>query len=360
MKILLNMTVLQFKMLVRDKALLIGSLGVAVISMCIFGFVFGGTTTQPLAIGVSDLDNSPASQGLLNSLQRDPGLKITTGQRDALVDAMKKGDYNAVVVIQPGFEANIGSGQAKVQFYVDETDQINAARSRGTVNGIFDAVSKQATGFRPLITVEEQKVSVRKLRQIDYLTPGMIGVAVMFANMFVGVALIAWRDRNTLKRLSATPLQSWQLILSQVFAHVALSIVQVAVILTLGIVLFNIQFSPEMALPILVFTVAGAFSIISLGYAVGNFVKKEQSATSVVNLIALPMMFLSGSYFVVSPPDFLKPLVEVLPLTHVNRAFRQIMLSEAGLGSLWVSLALLVAFGAILLTISARTFRWSR
>lgn len=360
MKILVNMTILQFKMLVRDKALLIGSLGVAVISMLIFGLVFGGTSAQPLTIGVHDMDNSPASQGLLTALQRDQSMKIITGERQALVEAMKKGDYNAVVVIQSGFGANIGSGQAKIQFYVDETDQINAARSRATVNGIFDAVSKQATGFRPVIAVEEQKVSVRKLRQIDYLTPGMIGVAVMFANMFVGVALIAWRDRNTLKRLSATPLQSWQLILSQVFAHVALSIGQVVAILTLGIVMFNIQFSPEMALPMLVFTVAGAFSIISLGYAVGNFVKKEQSATSVVNLIALPMMFLSGSYFVVSPPDLLKPVVEIMPLTHVNRAFRQIMLNEAGLGSLWVSLAVLVAFGVVLLTISARTFRWSR
>lgn len=360
MKILFNMTILQFKMLVRDKALLIGSLGVAVISMAIFGVVFGGNGTQPLAVGVTDLDNSPVSQGLVSALQKDQSVKITTGERAALVEAMKKGEYNAVIVIQPGFGANIGGGQAKVQFYVDETDQINAARSRGTVNGIFDAVSKQATGFRPVIAVEEQKVSVRKLRQIDYLTPGMIGVAVMFANMFVGVALITWRDRNTLKRLSATPLQSWQLILSQVFAHIALSIAQVIVILTLGIALFNIQFAPEMALPMLLFTIAGAFSIISLGYAVGNFVKKEQSATSVVNLIALPMMFLSGSYFVVSPPDFLKPLVEILPLTHLNRAFRQIMLSEAGLGSLWISLALLVGFGVVLLTISARTFRWSK
>lgn len=360
MKILLNMTVLQFKMLLRNKLLLVGSLGVAIISMLIFGLVFGSNTVRPLTIGLVDLDKSQVSQQIVATMKKDVGLAITEGEQQTLLDNMKKGDYDAVVVIQPGFMTGLANAQAKVQLYVEDADMIAAARSRGMINGIFDAVSKQATGYKELVQVEEQKVTVRVLRQIDYLTPGMIGVTIMFGNLFVGVALISWRERNTLKRLSATPLKSWQLIVAQIIAHLTLTVAQVVIILGLGILLFNIQFSASWILPLLIFTLAGAFSMISLGYAIGNFAKKEQSATSLVNLISLPMMFLGGSYFVVSPPDFLKPIVDALPLTHLNHAFRQIMLSDAAFGSLLLNLAVLLAFGIVLLAISIRTFRWSR
>ena len=44
-------------------------------------------------------------------------------------------------------------------------------------------------------------------RQIDWLTPGMAGMMVMWANLAVGATLIAWRERGILKRLAVTPLR---------------------------------------------------------------------------------------------------------------------------------------------------------
>ena len=360
MRIFVKMVKLQFKMLLRNKALMISSLGLAVISMLIFGLLFGDSNAQPLSVGVVDLDKSPASNGVITALQKPANVKVTTGEQTTLLDELKKGQHSAVVVIEPGFGSGLATGTSHVQLYVDNGNVISAAQSRGTIEAVLDSVSKQTAGFKDLIQVDEQQVTIQAQRQIDYLTPGMLGMTIMYANMFVGVALIGWRERGTLKRLNATPLKAWQLIGSQIVSQLALSLVQAVIILVIATTAFGVHIEldwlPELGLIVL----AGTFSIVALGYAVGNFVKKQQAAQSTVTLIALPMMFLGGSYFVVDPPAFLKPLVEVLPLTHINRAFREVMLYSGDWSNLLPSFAVLLAVGAGLLALSIRTFNWSK
>jgi ABC-2 type transport system permease protein len=360
MKILWGMILIQFKMLLRNRELIISSLGVAIVSMLIFGWLFGTPTSQALRVGVVDNDKSALSTQITGAMKNDKAFAISEGTQDDLVKQMKEGKVAAVVVIEQGFATGLTTGTAKVQLFVDESDVIGATRARATVYGVFDAVSKQATGFKELIQVQEQKISVQALRQIDYLTPGMLGLSIMFANMYVGVALIAWREKGTLKRLSATPLKSWQLIVSQIISQIALSFAQAVVIILIAQFVFNVNYKAEWTPLLSLCIVAGSFSIISLGYCIGNFVNKQQAAQSTVTLIALPMMFLGGSYFVVDPPAFLQPLVNILPLTHLNRALRSVMLNNGGIDTIWVNLVALFAFGLALLVFSARTFRWSR
>ncbi len=360
MRTFLKMITLQFKMLLRNKALMISSLGLAVVSMLIFGSLFGNANSQPLTVGVVDLDKSPASSQVIAAMQNNEALKVIPGEQTRLVDELKKGQRSAVVVIPPGFGSGLGQSTAQVQLFIDDTDLIGAARSRGIISGIFDAVGKKSAGFKDLIRLDEQKVTVQQQRQIDVLTPGMLGMTIMYANLFVGVALIGWRERGTLKRLSATPLKAWQLIGSQIISQLVLSLVQAGLLLLVAMLVFGVRVELNWLPTLAIIVVVGTYSIVSLGYAVGNFVKKQQAAQSTATLIALPMMFLGGSYFVVAPPDFLKPLVEILPLTHLNRSFRQVMLNDASLSSLFPSLGIMLAFGTVLLLVSVRTFRWSK
>jgi ABC-2 type transport system permease protein len=360
MKILFGMTVIQFKMLLRNKELLLSSLGVAVISMLIFGMLFGGSGAQALRLGLVDNDKSAVSTQIVGTLKNDKAFAITEGVQSNLVQQMKDGKLSAVVIVEQGFGTGLTGGNAKVQLYVDESDLIGSARAKGMVYGAFDAISKQATGFKELVQIQEQKISVQAMRQIDYLTPGMLGLSIMFANMYVGVALIAWRERGTLKRLSGTPLKAWQLIISQIISQIVLSFAQALIIIAIAQMVFNVNYKAEWTPLMILCIFAGSFSIISLGYCIGNFINKQQAAQSAVTLIALPMMFLGGSYFVVDPPAFLQPLVNILPLTHLNRAFRSIMLNNGGIEAIWVNLVVLMAFGIALLVLSVRTFRWSR
>lgn len=359
MQTLLRMTLLQFKMLLRNRALLASSLGLAVVSMLVFGFAFGNNDNAGGALGLADLDHTASSARVIAGFKANPTVAVTTADEATLIADLEKDKYSAVVTLEPGFEAGLLSNTARVRLYIDNANLLNAGRMRALITAVFGQIGKQARGFQDPITVEEQQVSVRQRRQIDFLTPGMIGVTIMFANMFVGIALMTWRERGTLKRLSATPLRSWQLIGSQIISQLLLSFVQVGIILLLATLLFQVQVDLAWLPGMAVLVAAGTFSIVALGYVVANFVQRREAAQTVVTLVTLPMMFLAGSYFPVSVPAFAQPLVNVLPLTQLNSAIRQIMLNDAGVGSVLPNLLTLFATGVLLLALSIRTFRWS-
>jgi len=79
-----------------------------------------------------------------------------------------------------------------------------------------------------------------------------------------------------------------------------------------------------------------------------------------MNLIQLPMWILSGIFF--SPdrfPSFLQPLVQALPLTQLNYAFRAVILEGASLASQGWRLGILVLWGGVSFAAALRWFRWN-
>lgn len=359
MKNLLVMTIAQFKIVTRNRLLLVASLGIAIISMLIFGFLFEDTNTRPLSIVVSDLDGSATSKQIVAALKKEPTLRVSEQERNAALDRLKRGQLAAVVVIEPDFEKALSSGNARVELYVDQSDLIGSARGRASVMGVFDAVSKQKSGYKALIRVQEQQVSVQKQRAIDVLTPGMLGLTLLYANIYVGIPLTTWRLNGTLRRLHATPLKAWQLIIAQMLSQFLLSSVQAAIILVIARVIFGVVIDPLILPQIALFVIAGSFSMMALGYAIGNFVPRPNAAQAVATLIALPMMFLGGSYFPVNVSGILWVIVEITPLTHLNRAFQQIMLNRAGWDVLLPELGILLLIGMLLLLLAVRAFRWN-
>src|SRR5260370_16691039 len=80
-----------FIMLTRQRALIISSLGLAVISMLVFGFLFGGNGSVKTRIGVVDQDHSNISAQVASQLQKSNSLPVHTGintqQQQALTNA---------------------------------------------------------------------------------------------------------------------------------------------------------------------------------------------------------------------------------------------------------------------------------
>src|SRR5260221_13131697 len=68
-----------FIMLTRQRALIISSLGLAVISMLVFGFLFGGNGSVKTRIGVVDQDHSSISAQVASQLQKSNSLQAYTG-----------------------------------------------------------------------------------------------------------------------------------------------------------------------------------------------------------------------------------------------------------------------------------------
>jgi ABC-type multidrug transport system permease subunit len=104
---------------------------------------------------------------------------------------------------------------------------------------------------------------------------------------------------------------------------------------------------------------SGAIALISMGLTVSARVRSEELADGLLNLISWPMMILSGVWFSLEGTNaWAQRLAEFLPLTHMVDAARRVMLDGADVADVAFEIALLLGIALVLLTASARAFRW--
>jgi ABC-2 type transport system permease protein len=209
------------------------------------------------------------------------------------------------------------------------------------------------------VTLTEQAVSVHQLTQIDFVAPGMIGMMLMWANLAVGSVLVGWRQQGIMKRLAVTPLKPGTLIGAQMLARLILSFIQAAILIGVAMLVFHVQvIGSWFALGLTI--AVGALAMLAIGFVIGSFATTPDTAQAIMFLITFPMTFLGGSYFATdNAPSFLKPVINALPLTHLNDAVRQIINNGASLATVQTDLLILLAWLVAGLLLSTRAFRWA-
>jgi ABC-2 type transport system permease protein len=350
-----------FIMVLRQRSLIISSLGLAVVSVLVFGFLFGDGGAAKIQLGVVDQDHSAVSAQIMSELQKqNNSLALYTGTNEAEQQALKDGKRDAVLVIPAGFGNQLRSGTAGVQLTVfyNQGDPVREATTRLAISAIVDGINRAATHQPAPVTVNEQGVSVKQLRTIDYVAPGMIGMLLMWANLTVAVQLVFWREQGITKRLAATPLTPIGMITGQLLARLLLSVMQEVVLIALAIQLFKIQIYGSLGLLALMI-VLGAVTMLAIGFAVSSFFKKSQAANAAILLVSFPMMFLGGSYFPVNGiTGFMGTIIHSLPLYYLNDALRQIVNNGAGWAAIQTSVLMLAAWIIASLLVTWRAFHW--
>jgi ABC-2 type transport system permease protein len=346
-------------MLRRNRLLVITSLGLALISIFVFGWLFGSNGSAQLRLGLVDEDHTPASAQLASQLRANDAIRVETGSQSGEVAALRTGNRDAVLVITAGFGAGLASGHSSLLVYYNQSDPVTQAAARGAIQSIVANINAGISGRAPVVSLSEQAVSVRILRQIDWLTPGMLGQLVMWANLSVGIVVVQWRKQGILRRLAATPLRPSVLIGSQILARVLISLAQGAVLLGVAIAVFKVQIAGSwLALGLVV--ALGSLAMLSVGFVIGSFARSQEVAQTLNFLISFPMMFLGGSYFpTTSAPAFLAPVIKAMPLTYLNDALRGIINNGAGLAATQTDVLVLAAWMVVALIVSVRAFRWA-
>jgi ABC-2 type transport system permease protein len=359
MKAFRAMLVASVRMLARNRILVITSLGVALISIVVFGTLFGSSGNARLALGVVNEDSSPLATQFVAGLRASQSLVVTTGSATRELTALRRGDRNAVIVLGPSFGADYVRGEASIQVYYDQSNPVTQASARMAVQSIVAGLNQSATHQSAAVTLSERAVTVHALRMVDWLTPGQLGSMLMWANLGVGAVLVGWRRQGIMRRLAATPLRGGTLVAAQVCARLVLSAAQAAVLLGVAMVAFHVPVGGDWAALALVVGL-GALTMLSIGFVIGSFAPSPDAAQALTFLISFPMMFLGGAYFpTTGAPDWLAPIISALPLSHLNDALRQIVNNGASLGAVQADVMVLLAWLVAALILSTRAFRWT-
>lgn len=206
---------------------------------------------------------------------------------------------------------------------------------------------------------QREEIKGQQIRYIDWVIPGILAMNMMFSGLWgIGYVIVRYRKNGVLKRLQATPLTAWKFLVSQALSRLSIMLT----VTTLVFVTCNLFIDFMMVgsyLLLLLIAVVGNLAIISMSLLMAARTASEELANGLLNLISFPMLLLSELWFSLDDaPQWLQDASLLLPLTHIVKAARNVMLEGAHLHDITPQLIILVVMTAIFVTLAGALFRW--
>jgi len=357
------LTVMYFRAYVRDRTAIFFSLVVPLMLLLIFGSLNLGAFGK-VSLAIDDQANNPASQQFVSGLEKIDTLDVRRESRDTALLALKRTELDMLLVVPKDFAiAPTQAGQAvpTLTIYGNDSRPQQVSVGRSIVSEIITRISFAVNQSAPVINVTQEDVQGVRLRYVDFLVPGILGVNVMQLAIFsVAFALVVDKRRGVLRRIMATPLKPSTFLVSQVATRLIMATVQVLIMIGVAVFLFDVHPLGGI-LPLVVVSLIGAVPFLTIGFALAGWAETENQVPPIAQLITLPQFFFSGVFFAKeAAPALIRPVTNLLPLTFLNDALREISVQGATLWDVRSQLLGLVIWTGIGLVLAVRFFRFDR
>ncbi|HEX5164738.1 MAG TPA: ABC transporter permease [Thermomicrobiales bacterium] len=354
MKALRYMIVANLKMSVRNRTALFWNLAFPLIFIVLFQFLFSGDSVS-IDVGIVGEDTSPVSQQVVARMREAEGFNVSTGTQESELNKLDDGDRSVVVVFTPGSNGS----EVNAQLYWDQSDPQLGQVALSAVNTfLLDANAELATGA-PVIAVQTTAVESSAIDYMDFLIPGILAMSIMNSGMIgLASAFVTYRERGILRRIRATPFPLSSFILARILSQLVISVAQAAVLIVAGLLIADLDINGNL-LYVFIMVTLGSLAFLSLGFVVAAFARNQETADSLANAFTFPMLFLGGVFFPVdSAPDWLQPIMRLIPLRYLADGLRNMMIHNASLPDEWLNLLVMLATAAVGFALALRFFRW--
>ncbi|MFN5375023.1 MAG: ABC transporter permease [Chitinophagaceae bacterium] len=345
------------KSIFRSPSAVIFSFLFPIIFILVFGFL---SSTTPV-IKVAFAEQSSNQNELYSKLLEKSNLKIKAQPEKISMQELEKGHITAILNIKE-------VAPAAYPKYVIEITTSTAAADR---IGLLQSIIQQAIAELDLVNfpkrptyafMQKETLPGREYRTIDFILPGQLGFSLLSAGVF-GVAFIFFNLRQTLvlKRFFATPIKRTYIVFGEGLGRIAFQMITAVVILSIGHFAFKFTLVNQWVtfIELMVLSLIGLIVFMGFGFIVSGLASSESTIPPFANLVTLPQFLLAGTFFPVENfPSWLQPLCNILPLTHLNQAMRNVAFEGAHLTDCGPQLQYLLIWGIVLYAVAIRVFRW--
>ena len=354
---LLAITKKEVRQLRRDRLTFGMIVGIPVIQMLLFGYAIN-TDVRNLRTAIADQADTHLSRQFVAELRETQVVDIVefVDTPAAIEERLRMGEVSVGVVIPADFDRRvIDPDRHAAHLIVDGSDPTisNVAIQLRSMPVAFDTGSEQ----RRTNNIEVRPSYNPERRTPVNIIPGLMGVILTLTMMlFTAVAIVRERERGNLELLINTPVSSAELMIGKVIPYIVIGMIQLALILFVGDVLFQV---PMRGSVLDLYLASGAFiaANLALGLVISTVAKTQFQAMQMTFFVLMPSILLSGFVFPFDGmPKFAQYLGEILPVTHYIRLTRGIMLRDAGLMELYPELIALGIFTVVAMTGAALRF----
>ena len=167
-----------------------------------------------------------------------------------------------------------------------------------------------------------------------FIYPGILCIAVMFTAMFSAASIVWDREFGFLREMLVAPVRRSSIVIGKCLGGATVACTQGVIMILLG-PLVHVPYNVPLILGIFGLQLLLAFSITAFGVMVAVRIKQMQAFFGVMQMIVMPMFFISGALFPASGlPRWLEILNRIDPLTYAvdpmkKLVFNHINISEA-------------------------------
>jgi ABC-2 type transport system permease protein len=345
-----------FRSILRSPSAVVFSLAFPLIFIIVFANIGGSAVTVDVGVD-KKCDTLNPVFSILKSVKVVN--LIENQSADDMAKNLSKGKIDAIIDIQK----NSGRPPYTLHIQYTKASEQKDGILRSLLNSIFYQLNSQGNKApQPVADIQETTIKGREYKYIDFLLPGMLGFSLLSSGVF-GTAFVFLSLRLTLviKRFFATPVKKYSIVLGEALARLIFSWIGALFIIMVGHYGFGFTLIHGITTVInmLILSAIGLIVFMGFGFIISGIAKNESTVPPLANIITLPQFLLSGTFFATTAfPSWLQWLSNILPLTYLNTAMRNVAFEGAGLGDVTHQLFVLGIWFIVVYAVAVKTFRW--
>lgn len=348
---------------VRDKTAMFFTFLFPLLFLFVFGSLNSGGGDISFKIALLNKSDSAFAEQFDKQLRENDAFKVSeniTGFEDAR-ERMGRGEIDTIVELPEGFgdlnAANQPNGSLNV--YYSEASPQSGQTVAAVMEGALNEINRSLGQPEPLLSVTQKSTATSNLSTFDYIFAGLIGFSILSLGIF-GLAnqMPAEKKTGAFRRLRASPITTGQLIFANMLYYLLIGVVSVALMFVVASFVFDFNMRGDW-FNLAVFIVLSIVTMFGFGLAIGGWAKNENQSAALTNIVAFPLMFLSGVFFPrFLMPEWLQGITGFLPLTPIVDGLRMIMTEAKTLLDLGPELAIMGVWAVVVYAVAIKVFRW--
>jgi ABC-2 type transport system permease protein len=209
------------------------------------------------------------------------------------------------------------------------------------------------------IVTETRMMFNEQLKGVYMFVPGIMAmILILISALLTSISIVREKELGTMEVLLVSPLRPIQIIVGKVMPYVLLSIINAAVIIIVGAVVFGM---PVKGSILLLFAECTLYIIVSL--SLGIFISTSTNSQQMAMLMSmfmlmLPTILLSGFIFpIANMPKILQVLCQVMPPRWFIVIIKNIMLKGTGFYYVWFETIILILMACVFIFLSYKKFK---
>ncbi len=207
-----------------------------------------------------------------------------------------------------------------------------------------------------------------------FIYPGVLCMAVMFTAMFSAASIVWDREFGFLREMMVAPVRRSSIVLGKVLGGATVATFQGLIVIAIA-PLVDIPYNVGLILELFALSLLVAFAITAFGVMFAARINQMQSFMALMQMVMMPMFFLSGAMFsVANLPQWLAVLNRLDPLTYAVSPMRSAIFAHLDVspaarealvpGVTWfgwtvptgVEIAVIAVLGLIMLSVAIMEF----